>query len=180
MKILNEGLDYHDLKGQIEPVITVDEYKAKMGNDADIVTITFVLNSKLAADDFTNWLEKGYDFVQDASVSEGEIEPGKWLVFLEMNRRTSVPKRLIEILSDLTTLTDLEVNDYTIEVDDQEYNADEDELKQVIILSPHDYREKKQNDEELNEMRGIAGLANKNVFENIDDEIRKYITNAGL
>jgi hypothetical protein len=180
MKILKEGLDYHDLKGQIEPKITVDEYKAKMGKDADIVTITFILNSKLAADDFTNWLEKGYDFVQDASVSEGEVEPGKWLVFLEMNRRTTVPKRLIEILTDLSTLTDLELTDYVIEVNDEEHTADEDALKQVIILSPHEYREQKENDKELNEMRNIAGLSNKNVFENIDDEIRRFINKAGL
>lgn len=180
MIILKEGLDYHDLKGQIVPKITVDEYKAKMGNDSDIVTVTFILNSKLAADDFTNWLEKGYDFVQDASVSEGEIEPGKWLVFLEMTRRTSVPKRLIEILNDLTTLTGLELSEYTIEVDDAEYEADEEKLKQVIILSPHDYREKKENDKELNEMRSIAGLSNKNVYKNIDDEIRSFINKAGL
>lgn len=180
MIILKEGLDYHDLEGQVEPNVTVDEYKAKMGKDSDIVTITFVLNSKLAADDFTNWLEKGYDFVQDASVSEGEVEPGKWLVFLEMNRRTSVPKRLIEILNDLTTLTGLELSDYTIEVDDVEYEADEEKLKEVIILSPHDYREKKENDKELNEMRNIAGLSNKNVFEDIDDEIRSFINKAGL
>ena len=28
--ILNEGLDYHDLVGQVEPIIKVDEYVAKM------------------------------------------------------------------------------------------------------------------------------------------------------
>jgi hypothetical protein len=177
---LNEGLDYHDLKGQLEPKVSIDEYKAKMGDDADIVTITFTLNSRLAADDLTKWLEKGYDFIHDASVSDGEVQPGKWLVFAEMNRRSSVPARLIEILEDLNTLTDLEVKDYTIEVDEHEYDANADVLKQVVVLSPHEYREKNDDQNELNEMRQIAGLNNKNVFENIDDEIRKYITNAGL
>ena len=89
-QLLNEGLDYHDMIDQIEPKITVDEYAAKMGKDSDIVTITFVVNSKLAGDDLVGWLERGYDYILDASVSEGEIEPGKFLVFAEMNRRSMV------------------------------------------------------------------------------------------
>ena len=82
------ALDYMDLEGQLKDKITVDEYAAKMGKDSDIVTITFTTNSKLAAQDLVTWFERGYDFVLDASVSDGEIEPGKWLVFVEMDRRS--------------------------------------------------------------------------------------------
>ena len=92
---LNEGLDYHDMKGQIDPIISVDEYTAKMGKDSEIVTLAFVTNSKLSAKDLVSWLEIGYDFVLDASVSEGELEPGKWVVFVEMKRRSNVPEKII-------------------------------------------------------------------------------------
>ena len=77
------SLDYMDLEGQLNDKVTVDEYAAKMGPDNDIVTLTFISNSKLAAEDLVTWFERGYDWVLDASVSEGEIEPGKWLVFVE-------------------------------------------------------------------------------------------------
>ena len=87
MTVLNESLDYMDMKDQIGDTITVDEYSAKMGKDKDIVTITFTTHSKLAAEDLVTWFERGYDFVLDASVSEGELEPGKWLVFAELDRR---------------------------------------------------------------------------------------------
>lgn len=179
MKLL-EGLDYHDMKGQIEPLVSVDEYAAKMGEDSDIVTVTFIVKSNLAAEDLVGWLEIGYDFVLDASVSEGELEPGKWLVFVEMKRRSNVPNKIIQILEDLQTLTDMDLKDWSIRVEDETHDANEDILKQVIILSPEEYKKSKGNEEELNEMRKIAGLGYKNIYENIDDEIRNYITNAGL
>ena len=77
MTIINESLDYQDMKDQVEATITVDEYSAKMGSDKDIVTLTFTTNGKLAAEDLVTWFERGYDFVLDASVSDGELEPGK-------------------------------------------------------------------------------------------------------
>ena len=178
---LNEGLDYHDMKGQIDPRVSVDEYAAKMGEDSEIVTMTFILKSKEAAKDLVSWLEIGYDFILDASVSEGELEPGKWLVFVEMKRRTNIPEKIIDILSGLQTLTDREVKEYTIIVNEEEYDADTDMLRQVIILTPKQYvKEKGEDDEGLNEMRAIAGLSNKKVYTDIDEEIKKFINNAGL
>lgn len=178
--ILNEGLEYHDMKGQIDKVVSVDEYAAKMGEDSDVVTLTFISNSKLAAKDLVSWLEIGYDFILDASVSEGEVEPGRWLVFVEMKRKSNVPQKIVEILSDLETLTDRKVTDYIIKVDEEEYDANAEILMQVIPTSRFEYNKKAGKDDDLNEMRQIAGLDNKKVFEDIDSEIRKYIMNAGL
>lgn len=176
---LNEGLDYHDMKNMIDPLLSVDEYAARMGDDSDVVTLSFIVKNHLAAEDLVSWLELGYDFILDASVSEGELEPGKWLVFVEMKRRSNVPNKILEILKDLETLTDLSLKDWEIKVDDHTYDAHQDILKQVIITNPDQYKIEKGNEEELNEMRQIAGLDNKKVYE-IDDEIRKFITNAGL
>lgn len=172
---LDEGLDYHDMKGQISPRITVDEYAAKMGEDSDIVTLTFKTNSKLAADDLVAWLEIGYDFILDSSVSDGEIEPGKWLVFVEMKRRSNVPEKITQILEDLETLTDQKLKDYTVTIKDEDYDADKDVLKQVMILSPGEYKKMENNEEELNEMRHHAGLPRKKIYENVDEEIRKLL-----
>lgn len=178
-KQLNEGLDYHDMKGMIDPTISIDEYAARMGDDSDVVTLTFIVNSHLAGEDLVSWLELGYDFILDASVSEGELEPGKWLVFVEMKRRSNIPNKIIELLKDLETLTDLSLKDWEVKVDNHTHDANIDILKQVIITNPTQYKMEKGNEEELNEMRQIAGLENKKIHD-IDAEIRKYITNAGL
>ena len=177
---LTEGLDYHDLEGQMTPRITVDEYEAKMGKDADVVTLSFVVHSELAAEDLEDWLERGYDFVLDAGVSEGEVESGKYLVFAELNRRLAVPERIVELLSDLETLTNIKLKEWEVIVDDESYDADADVLKQVIILSPHEYREKKDRENELNEYREIAGLNTKPIYESVDEEIKKFISIANI
>jgi len=180
--ILNEGLNYHDLVGQMIPTVTVDEYAAHMGEDSEIVTLAFTIKSEAAANDLVDWFERGYDWVLDAQVSEGEVKPGQYLVFVEMNRRTSVPKRIIELIDDLETLTDLPVKDWTIIVDEEEHSPEEDILKQVITISPHDYREEVEvEEEEINEMRERAGLEVKPIHaEKQDADIKAFKAMAGL
>jgi hypothetical protein len=181
-KILNEGLDYHDLEGIMTLTVTVDEYAAKMGKDSEIVTLSFIVNNKQAGSDLSDWFERGYDFVLDAQVSDGELSSGKYLVFVEMNRRTSVPERIIKLIEDLKTLTDIPLKDWTIVVDDEEYEPDAEVLKQVLTLSPHQYREEVEPDEEeLNEMRERAGLDVKPIHtDKQDSELKSYKSMAGL
>ena len=180
--ILNEGLDYHDLEGQMIPTLTVDEYAAHMGTDSEIVTLAFTIKSEAAGNDLVDWFERGYDFVLDAQISEGEVKPGQFLVFVEMNRRSSVPKRIIELLDDLETLTAIPVKDWTIVVDDEEHSPEEEVLKQVITISPHDYREEVEvEEEEINEMRERAGLEVKVIHADKQDaEIKAFKAMAGL
>ena len=167
-----------DMVDQIGDTITVDEYSAKMGKDKDIVTITFTVHNKLAAEDLVTWFERGYDFVLDASVSEGELEPGKWLVFAELDRRSKVPNRIITLLSDLETLTDIKLKDWKVEVEGEECEANEDAIREHMILNPNVYKDEKEEaeneleDEDLNEMRIRAGIDVKSVY--VEDE---YIKN---
>ena len=132
MNILNEGLNYHDLEGIVDPKVSVDEYSAQMGKDSDIVTVAFTVSNKQAGEDLSDWFERGYDWVLDAQVSDGEVSPGKYLVFVEFYRRNSVPAKIIEMLDDLKTLTDRDTSEYKIKVDGKLYSAKEELLKEVI------------------------------------------------
>lgn len=185
MTILNEGLDYLDMEGQVGDTITVDEYAARMGKDKDIVTVTFTVKSKLAAEDLVAWFERGYDFVLDASVSDGELEPGEWLVFVEMDRRSKVPNRIITLLEDLETLTGYKLKDWTVEIEGDDFPAKEDVIREHMILNPNEYKEIKEKDEgeesedEINEMRVRAGLDVKSVY-NEDEYIKNLKAMAGI
>jgi hypothetical protein len=75
------------------------------------------------------------------------------------------------------------VKDWTVQVDDEEYEPDENILKQVIVLSPHSYREEEETEEtqeEMNEMRERAGIQPKNIFKEQDKEIKAFKAMAGL
>lgn len=178
-KFITEGLDFHSMEGQVIPTISVDEYAAKMGENSDIVTLSFTVKSEAAGNDLVDWFERGYDWVLDAQVSEGELESNRWLVFVEINRRSTVPERIIELLKDLKTLTNLKVTEWTVQVDDEDYDPDEKILQQVIICNPNRYKMEKEKEGDLNEMREIAGLDRKKIF--VDDEYTKNLKNlAGL
>lgn len=180
---LNENLDYHDLAGQVISTLSVDEYAAKAGTDDEIVTLAFIVRGQQASQDLTDWFERGYDWVLDAQVSEGEYVPGKNLVFVEMPRRTKAAERIIELLQDLETLTDIKLTEWTVTVDGEDYDADLEILKSVIVSSPHDYREahpEGEEEAELNEMREIAGIQTKDVYKEHDSTLKNFLAKAGL
>jgi hypothetical protein len=178
MNKLTEGVNYKDFVRQIVPTLSIDEYEAKTGTDDETVTLAFTVKGREASQDLASWFEKGYDFVIDAQVSKGEIRRGTHVVFVEMERRTKVPERIIEMLEDLETLTNLELADWTIEINDTEIEADIDQLKDQIILSPHLYRESKETD--LNEMRELSGLEPHKLFGDQDTEVKNFKAMAGL
>ncbi len=178
-KLITEGLDFHDMEGQLIPTVTVDEYSAKMGEDRDIVTLAFVVKSEAAGNDLADWFEGGYDYVLDAQVSEGELEANRWLVFVEMNRRSTVPSRIVELLTDLKTLTNIKVKDWAIKVNEEDHEPDEQILKQVIICNPNVYKVEKEEEDKLNEMREIAGLGAKKIYQD-DNDTKALKTLAGM
>jgi hypothetical protein len=177
-KLLKEGIDFKDFVGQILPFITIDEYEARTGTNDETVTIAFIVKGKTASQDLASWFEKGYDFVLDAQVSKGEISRGKHLVFVEMERRIKSPQRIIELLEDLETLTNLDVQDWTIQINDVEISPNVDEVKSQLITSPSEYRKIKETD--LNEMRELSGVEPHKIFNEQDSEIKAFKAMAGL
>jgi hypothetical protein len=175
---LFENLDHHDMVGQIIPNVSIDEYKAQAGSDDEIVTIAFTVKGDQASQDLCDWFERGYDWILDAAVSEGEYTPGRNLVFVEIPRRTTAPARIIELIDDLETLCDIPLTEWTIKFNGEDYDADSEQLKSLIILSPHDYRI--EHEEDLNEMREIAGIPAKNPHGKQDTLLKNFISKAGL
>jgi hypothetical protein len=176
------ALDYMDFEGIMYSIMTIDEYAAKMGTDADIVTLTFMMKSKMAAEDLVTWLERGYQYILDASVSVGELEPGKWLVFVELERRLRAPERIIKVLNDLTTLTGYELEDWSITVTGQDAEPSIAGLTEKMILVPGKYKVEKdiEDDELLEEYRHIAGVDAPAEPKEYDEELENFKSIAGL
>lgn len=175
---LFETLEYKDMVGMMKPTIHVDEFASKMGDDDDIIVISFFVRSKAAARDLTAWFERGYDWVLDADTSPGEIRPGRYLVYIEMRRRSSAGEKIREALDDLSTLTEYE-NDsaWSMHYENQIYPFSVETFNKMVPLSPKDYRAKKEKN--LNEVRTAAGLEVKPVFER-DQDLRALQSAAGI
>jgi len=177
LPLLREALEYKDMEGMIKPTIHVDEFAAKMGDDDDIIVISFFVRGEQAARDLVNWFEKGYDWVMDADRSPGEIRPGRYLVYIEMRRRSTAGERVAEAIEDLATLTEFEPADWTMHYDGKTTLFSKEEFDRQVPLSPKDYRAQKERD--LNEMRAAAGIEPVQVFER-EQDIRQLQSAAGI
>lgn len=176
-KILNEGLNYQDMVDQVTPILGIDEFKSRIGEDSDIIVLNFIVSGEAVGNDLVDWLERGYDWIIDAEISPGEVLDKKYYVFVEMNRRNSAPRRIMELIEDLFTLTDIKPDDWELKINGKKYPASEEIIKQTIVLSPSEYKNKEEG--ELNEMRKIAGLDIVPVYEK-DQEILNWQRQAGI
>lgn len=162
-KYLTEGLRYKDMVGLVKPEIHVDEFASKMGDDDDIVVLSFYVRDNHAATDMVNWFEKGYDFIIDADKSPGELKPNRYLVYVEMKRRSNLVKHLDELLNDMENITEFTAAEWTLKYKEARIKFDVDAIEKLIPLSPKAYRA--QTAAGLNEFRQQAGLPHKAVYE---------------
>jgi hypothetical protein len=166
MQQLNENLERGDLKRLIHPELHIDEYKSKMGDDADVSVISFKVGGKEPSTDLVSFIEKGYDFVLDADVSSGEKEGGDYLVFVELERSKELPKEIMMILNDLMNLTEQNIEDWRVRYFKSvtDYELTEPVLASIIPLDSDSYKKKYGNDEdktnskELDQLKSAAGL----------------------
>ena len=98
---LFEGLELGDLARLIHPELHVDEFKSKLGDDQDVIVLSFKVDTKEPANDLVAFIEKGYDWIIDADISSGEMDDGSYIVFVEMDRSEKAPEEIMDLMSDL-------------------------------------------------------------------------------
>jgi hypothetical protein len=157
---INEGLELGDLKRLVHPELHIDEFKSKIGDDKDMVVLSFKVNGKEPSQDLVNFLEKGYDCVVDADVSTGEMDDGDYLVFVEIPRDKEVHKNIETIMSDMMNVTEQKLKDWRVRYsrDNKETYFSIEALEELIPASPEEY-EARYGSKELDEMRNAAGIA---------------------
>jgi len=151
----------------MKPTLHVDEFAAKMGDDDDIIVLSFFVRDLQAAKDLVAWFEKGYDFVLDADRSPGEIKPNRYLVYLELRRRRSAPQHVQTLLDDLGTLTEFSPDDWLMHYNNRQHPWSEETFAELVPLTPDAYRADYEDD--LNDMRTAAGIEPKKIHEPGED-----------
>lgn len=157
----NEGLEKGDLARLVHNELHVDEYKSKMGNDEDMVVVSFKVGGKDPAIDLVNFIEKGYDWVIDADTSAGEMDDGDYIVFVEMERTPKVPGQIMEMLTDMVGLTENEVSTWRVRYhkNSNEQECTEDTLRSLIPSTPREYLETVSRDKEaLDKLKAASGV----------------------
>jgi hypothetical protein len=167
------------MEGLIKPTIHVDEFSSKMGDDDDIIVVSFFVRNESVAKDLMSWFEKGYDFVLDADRSPGEIKPGRYLVYVEIRRRSTAGDHVEQLLDDLNTLTEFEDSSaWTMHYRGKESPFSRDTFDATVPLTPRAYRERYEKD--LNEVRTAAGLPVVTTYNKRDRALQAIQSAAGI
>jgi hypothetical protein len=133
------ALREQDLKDLVKKTFEVDSFASKMGEDENIVTLSFSLYDKSAAEDLVSFFEKGYTFVLDADSTPGEQSDGTYKVFVELERQKEVPEQIFELLSGLDRLTNVEEFRFRYYKSFRSHEATLDNLEHIIPTDPDDY-----------------------------------------
>lgn len=161
-KQINEGLEAGDLARLIDPLVTIDEYKSKIGSDEEIVVLKFNVQGRDPALDLVSFIEKSYDWVLDADASSGELNDGSYAVFVEADRETELPEKFYQMFDDLVTLANMDLTTWQVEYSKprRRSKVSVEELRNLIPLTPEDYRRiKKTENEDLDKLKTAAGVA---------------------
>ena len=133
------GLQAGDLKDMMYDIFEVDSYASKMGDDKNIVTLSFSLKEKEAADDLMNFLEKGYSFVLDSDATPGEQSDGTVKVFVELERNRDVHKNILEIVDGVKNLSNIDDFKFRYYKNFKSKPVSEEELTLSIPSDPDRY-----------------------------------------
>jgi hypothetical protein len=163
---LSEGLEHGDLARLVHNKLHIDEFKSKMGEDADIMVLSIKALEKKAAEDLMNFIERGYEWVLDADISTGELDDGDYLVFIEIERTPTAAKQIVELIEDIINLTNQKFSEWRFQYqkNKDEYPIDARKLKQIVPMTPHQYIAKYDRDEMFNkELEQMKESARVNV-----------------
>jgi len=133
------GLRQSDLKHCIESTIEIDSYKSKMGEDKDIVVLSFAVKGENPADDLVKFVESGYDFVLDADKTSGEQADGKFRVFIELERNKKIPNSILEIIDGVKKLSEISDFRFRYYKNFKSSTVDETNLSEQVPLDAESY-----------------------------------------
>ena len=137
---LREG----DLRDLMYDVFEIDSYASKMGDDEDIVTLSFSVKERLAAEDLMNFLEKGYSFVLDSDVTSGEQSDGTYKVFVELERNGDVHNNILEIADGVGKLGNIDKLKFRYYKNWRSKDCTDEALKEVVPSDSESYGIRKQ------------------------------------
>lgn len=162
MHNLFEGLEKSDLERLVHPELHIDEFQSKLGDDSDVIVVSFKIKDKEPANDLVSFIEKGYSWVLDADVSSGEMDDGDYIVFVELDRSSEAPEQINGLMEDLMNLTGQDLSSWRVRYfkshKEKYYNIDA--LAELIPLSPEAYDKLygTNNDEDLDKLKSVSGV----------------------
>ena len=151
---------YGEMINLINAVVSIDQYKPKIGEASETVVMAFEVDVQQAAGDLSNLIETDVVESLDVDVSQGPNNRGKHMVFVEFTRDSSLHeniKNILKVVANVTTITEWKFEYYKGE---EVKDLNEENLKDSVIDNPQEYVLKyaQPKNENLDRVKQLAGL----------------------
>jgi len=158
------SLQQGDLKHMVYDIFEVDSFKSKMGEDRNIVTISFSVKENQVGKDLMTFIEKGYPFVLDADVTTGEQSDGTYKVFVELERNKDNPSQILEIVDGVKKLAELDDMKFRYYKNFRSKDVNQQSLEETLPLDGDAYDSRISN----MQMENYQNFFNKSYIESVD------------
>jgi hypothetical protein len=134
------SLKHEDLHGTILPNVSIDEFEPKAGKDTEVIVVAFYLLDQDPADDLNTFIQRGVIDSLAVEVSPNTDDEGRYLVFVEMERDDTFPNKFQALLKDIENISGkMEWKVKTYLSDDKEFDFNDPELFNFVIINPEEY-----------------------------------------
>jgi len=153
---------YGEMKNLISNVVSIDQYKPKIGESNETVVLAFEIMGEQAAKDLNNLIETDPVNILDCDISEGPNTNSNYIVFVEMQRNNTLYENImnvVKITSQVSGITEWRFNFYK---GDSTLDLNEENLKNSVLDNSEQYVLKytssMQPTESIERMRTLAGV----------------------
>lgn len=153
-----------DLEHLVYHTFEIDAYRSKMGDDSEVITVSFDVRTQEAAEDLRDFMEKGYSFVLDADRTTGEQSDGMYKVFVEISRNRRSIKQILDLVDGLQRLTGLKDIRFRYYKNWRSHECNRKNLEKSVPLKIEDYKQKVSE----NNMENYKNFFSKSFVESID------------
>ena len=153
---------YGEMVNLVNPKISIDQYKPKIGEANETVVVAFECMLEGAASDLSNLIETDVISHLDVDVSQGPNKDGNYLVFVEFERNNNLHKSIMEIIKTVSKVT--EINEWSFDYykGDSSKELNESNLSDSVLDNPEQYvlkySQAEETNEDLDRVRHLAGL----------------------
>jgi hypothetical protein len=153
---------YGEMTNLVNPVISVDQYKPKIGEANETVVLAFEVAFEQPAKDLSNLIETGVINTLDVDISEGPNKNGSYVVFVEFERNKDLYNDIMEVVkvaSQVTAITEWRFNYFkgedTLDLTEQNLAETVVDNQETYVLQ---YGNMQNTNEDIERVKKLAGL----------------------
>jgi hypothetical protein len=153
---------YGEMKDLVNPVISIDQYKPKIGEANETVVVAFEVAYEQPAQDLSNLIETDTVNSLDVDISQGPNSDGKYMVFVEFERDNKLHENILSIMKVVNNVTGINEWKFNFYKGNDSVELNEDNLRNSVIDNPEQYMLKyskvSESNESLSRIKYLAGL----------------------